>query len=292
MVVLGTTPLVPAPRLVGLADRLESAAREAAQEGLDQPDRDLRRVGGSLAMLSIAVRRMSESGPRAHGQSLRHAFPEHFEQSSGEVDALTGHRAHLDVISFLAVGDMVLDDVATLVLGRDDVPAGDYPWRTYMGRIDVAATTDLTSPIVRSARTLDLLLREARNRLVAHRLAHHVPMFAWASDGTQEVDLVDPAGVVKAYGLLVDVAGRIGIAHPVVEEVTPSDYYPLLRRIIARAGELDGESRGIVRRAFKEAGYGFAAPARIVDAVMALVRDARAHSAASGADAVTTDLTT
>lgn len=277
---LGTIPDVPAPRLVVLADRLEDAARDAAREAQDPFDRGLRRVAESLAMLSIAVRRMSESGPRAHLQSLQHAFPEHYEDLPGEQDPLAGHRARLDVISFLAVGDMVLEDLAVMVLERDRVAPGDYPWRTYMRRIDAPAI-DLPAPMVRAARQLDLMLREARHRLVAHRLTHHASMFAWASDGTQEVDLVNPDGVEPAYRLLVGVTERLGIAQSPPEEVTPSEYYALLRLIFNRAGELDEESRSVIRRAFREAGYSFAAPVRIVDALLALVHEARAHARAT-----------
>lgn len=280
MVLLGTIPEVPAPRLIALADRLENAARDIAREARDPFDRGLRRVAESLAMLSIAVRRMSESGPRAHLESLRQAFPEHYEDSPGEQDPLAGHRARLDVISFLAVGDMVLDDAATMVLERDRVAPGDYPWRTYMRRIDAAAL-DPPAPMVRAARQLDLMLREARHRLVAHRLAHHVSMFAWASDGTQEVDLVNPDGVEPAYRLLIEVTERLGIAHSPPEEVTPTEYYALLRPILSRAGELDEESRSVIRRAFREAGYGFAAAVGIVDTLLALVREARAHGRAT-----------
>lgn len=81
----------------------------------------------------------------------------------------------------------------------------------------------------------------ARYRLVAHRLAHHVSLFAWASDGTQEVDLVNPDGVEPAYRLLVEVTERLAIAHSPSEEVTPTEYYALLRQILNRASDLDQE---------------------------------------------------
>lgn len=275
MVLLGTTPEVPAPGLVALASRVEDAARDAARSAAEPFDRDLRRVSDSLAMWSIALRRMAESGPRAHLVGLQDTFPEHYPDPIA-VEPLAGHAARLDVVAFLAVGDMVLDDLAKLILNRDQQAVGEVPWRTLMRRLDAGGSGGSAS-MVRAARALDLILREGRTRLVAHRLVDHVSLYAWASDGTQEVDLVNPDGVGRAYEHLVDVADRVGIAHDTPAKVEPGDYYTILRRILARAGELDDEHRNLVKRAFREAGYTFGKPARIVDAVLALVRDARAH---------------
>ena len=92
--------------------------------------------------------------------------------------------AHQDVITFLAIGDMVLDNLATEILAERRLPRGRVPWASLMYALDCPPPRGFEpDPIKAPARRLDLLLREARHRLVAHRVRGYL-ILSWEHDGS------------------------------------------------------------------------------------------------------------
>jgi len=251
--------------VLALADRLEATARHLV--GLPGADEDwsLLRLARSLVMWSITVRRMAESGPASRLTAER-SFPDHPEHGRSGEDPLAGHRAHVDAISFVMVGDLVLDDFAALSLEREALPAGDVPWRGLMRRLDDAAEQGEEDPRIRPARELDLILREARNRLVAHRRRSHKLIFGWQPDNTIQIELADPKAQARALTILRDLNSGLPVPMSGLH-----DYAETRDWILAFAGALGGADRKRISDAFRLAGFEAYSPERIVERVLALV---------------------
>lgn len=215
-------------------------------------------------MWSITLRRMAGSGPASLIAAER-AFPDHPEHQRADEDALATHRAHVDVIVFVTVGDMVLDDLAGLVLEREKADASDVPWREFMTRLDQAASRGQNDARLGPARELDLRLREARNRLVAHRDRRQALVFAWQPDNTIQVTLVDPNAVAEALAILAEVNSRLRLPLRGTH-----DYHAMLDWVIAFARELGAHDRKQVKDALRLAGFETYSPERIVEEVLAL----------------------
>lgn len=278
MTILGAPIEVPAPELIALAERLEAKAGELLKETRETEEWRLGHVGQSLAMLTVGVRNVADSGPRSHLASLQAIFPDQYAAGDWpKPERLRDQRALLDVVAVLSVGDMVLDDVAALVLGRERQVLGKYPWNQYMRLVDELARDEPPSREVKPARTLDLTLREARHRLVAHRLETQSAIFTYDRDNTLTPEMVNPAGMEEAYKLLRDANARLAVPLHKPEQYDYGHWAELVDWVVIAASSLDREGRDLVRRAFRAGSYAMVPVASIAESIVALVTAAAEH---------------
>jgi hypothetical protein len=246
--------------LDSVGDQVEAEASRLIDLPGSDRDYDLGRLTRSLGMWSIAIRRMAESGPASLRSSERR-FRDHPEFGSPDLDPLASHRALLDVVSFLTAGDMVLDDFAAMQLARWSLGAGLIPWRTFTRRLDSGDRRGAV--LLPSGRFLDLVLREARARIVAHRLRSHALSNGWAPDGTFDVAMIGMGDSAQAADDLRTILREVDF------DPGPNLGYPfLVDLIIDRATVLDAPQRRRVTEAFALGGYNSTHPALIVGALV------------------------
>jgi hypothetical protein len=116
-----------------------------------------------------------------------------------------------------------------------------------------------------TARILDLLLVNARHRVAAHWRTGHTLNFGWETDGTLQVNLVDPSGLEAAAAILRE------IDRSLVFSSGETDLAPLREWIFAWAPELRFDQRRRVRQALELAGYETYPVRFIVELVLMLV---------------------
>jgi len=173
-------------------------------------------------------------------------------------------------------GDLVLNELARLFLGRDaPTNRNKVPWNTWVARLDDAARHSKANPPdprLAHARSLDLILREARNRVV-HRLENHLESHSW--DDITKAPLLhtdvldDPRASTLAFAYLA--CANLELPLPLracLDIHTVRDY------VLDRAGQLGSTARGWVREAFALAGFDTTSPTEIVLHVLALVQAA------------------
>lgn len=264
---------MPSPAVIELADRVETLARSVARA--DPEDVDARRLMRSLAMWSVTIRRLAESGPAAliAGESGFGA-----PDTPSEADVMAPYRAHADAIAFLSIGDMVLDDFAALQLGRWHRPTGDVPWTTYMGRVDdmfdEEGVNGVHWDLIRASRSLDLVLREARNRLVAHRVHDHHLLTTWDQDAALEITISDievDQSAIHSLALIDQGARSTG------EDLAPpsggysrEDFWRIRDRLLGRAGMLGSGERRQLKSAFRSIGYDSARVSTVVGTMQSM----------------------
>jgi len=130
-------------------------------------------------------------------------FEEHPDHHRAGEDPLVEFEALGDVMSFLTIGDLVLGSIATLFLNRWNVAFDDSnPWPAFASAIDALPDDHSDAGLVAPVRRLDLGLREARHRVVAHRRASHSELLSWDSDDAVTIGLVN----VDLYGAEGDAA--------------------------------------------------------------------------------------
>lgn len=278
---LGVPLEIPTKRMMELAASMEVAARQFLDRARGNEDWRLSHLGDTLAMLTVAVRNVAVSGPRSHQAALERMFPEEYPDRPNEPDPLVQQRAHADVISFLAIGDMALADIAALVLEREGLPANDNPWPRMMDLVDCLAEAEPRGALVNPARELDLTLREARHRLVAHRLHAQAYMFTWERDAFS-ITLVDPAGLRQAYELLKRANERVRLPAPAPSDYTYSEYSHLRDWVLGQARHLDAEGRRLVRQAFRAGAYDLHHPVKVGNALLGLAAAAADYSKPAG----------
>jgi hypothetical protein len=125
--------------------------------------------------------------------------------------------------------------------------------------------------MVKPARQLDLVLREARNRLVAHRIPSHAYIYSWALDHSLQPSLVDPDKLVNAYQLLARANATLRLPHKTVREPNYGAYADLWEWVVQFAGDLAKPARAKVRQAVHLYGYDSWPATQIVAALRALV---------------------
>jgi len=272
---------------MAVAERLEAEARELGKETRETQEWRLGHVRDSLATLTVALRNAAHTGPQSHEDGLHSFFPDEYPgEPARERDPWLDYRAQLDVLAFLTVGDMVMYDVAALVLGRERRELPRDVWPAYMSLVDrELAAHEPQSPEVAPARVLDLTLREARHRLVAHRLVTQSALFTWDRDHIPTPVMVNPAGLPDAYGLLRDANARLLVPMHAPAGYTYGGWADLVDWIIRRAGDLDGQGRDLVRRAFRLGEYELPPVADLAESVLELVTAAVTHPIAPEADA-------
>ncbi|MHB8459843.1 MAG: hypothetical protein ACYDB6_07220 [Candidatus Limnocylindrales bacterium] len=212
---------------------------------------------------------MADSGP-ASLRSVSRGFRDHPEHGQPDPDPLATHRALLDVVSFLTVGDMVLDDLAAMFLARWPPRPGrsKVPWRLFMDVLD--DTGPALDEIRGLGRYLDLVLREARARIVAHRSRRHAMSSGWAPDGSFRVSMVsldDRSGAESELARILQQVGR-GPGYL-------ADYDTLADYVIEAAPFLQSDLRFRAVKAFKKGGYSVYEPLAIVAAVLRLTATVR-----------------
>jgi hypothetical protein len=255
----------PSASLTALASRILVRAEMLIDDpGHKGKDWELQRLVRNFLMWSITVERMATSGPKSQAEVER-GFRGHAQAGHVADDRLATHRAHLDVIAFLTVGDMVLDDLAAVILKRWKLTAGSNPWLTFTRTVDERVKNGTAGPEQAPTRYLDVLLRTARDRVVAHWRQGHTLNFGWQMDGSLHIDLIDPRGQGKA----LDILRRVNASLPLPSRDTSFD--DLRDWAIAMAPEMDASQRDQLAEAFKHAGYGLFPPDRIVGDVLQLV---------------------
>ena len=195
------------------------------------------------------LQRLDESGPRA--------------QDRAPDDPMAEHVAMVDVVGYLTVGDMVLQETAALILQQRGVAFQDPPgpWVALMGYSDGLDERSLLRP---AARYLDLLLINARHRIAAHWRQGHTLNFGWQPDGALQVLMVDFHGQEEARALLERV--NAGLQVP----TRTLDLYELREWIFAFGPTLGAEARADVRKALALSGYETYPVAVILDDVLKL----------------------
>lgn len=267
-------PVTPNPVLVDLAKQVREAALALTADASRRDNFRHWHLSHGLVLWSVTIDRLAESGPASHRETERR-FPDDPEHHLAGQDLLASHRSEVDLLAFLTVGgDLVLNDLARLFLGIDAPKNRDkLPWNTWLARLDDAASHSkrkAPDPRLIHARRLDLILREARNRVV-HRLETHLESRSW-DDATKapllHTDVLDdPDANTLAFAYLACASMELPI--PLHYN---ADMHTLRDNVIARAGQLPSEARGWVREAFVLAGFDTSAPTEIVPDVLALVR--------------------
>lgn len=203
-------------------------------------------------------------------RSVSRGFRDHPEHGLPDPDPLASHRALLDVVSFLTVGDMVLDDLAAMLLARWHRPPGrdGVPWRLFMNVLD---RPDPDRDELRGlGRYLDLVLREARARVVAHRSRRHAMSSGWAPDGSFRVSMVSLDDRTGSEHELTEILQHVGCGPGY-----PADYDTLADYVMEAAPLLEKELRYRAVKAFEHGGYNVYEPAAIVGAVLRLAATVR-----------------
>lgn len=278
-VLLSRPPEVPSPGLVKLAERVEEMARGLKRAAVPTEDWAGDRLGTALAMFSLAIRSVADSGPRSHAASLSTLFPKDTPKPA-EPEPLIWYRAYMDWVTFLTIGDMALLDAAALALERANLPASDDPWRPFMALVDAEAAAGNGGSLVKPARQLDIVLREARNRLVAHRIPAHRGLNQWARiDSSFQPSLVAPENLHEAYRHLVEANRSLRAPSRTVEAPEYGDYAILWERLVLSADQLGQKARAKVRQAVRLYGYDSWPATSIVEAVLKLVEAVLSTSA-------------
>lgn len=270
---IGAPVEVPTASLVKLAERVVNVARELKRHAGATKEWPADHLGTSLAMFSLAVRNVADSGPRSHRDGLRALFAADYPTPPEEPpDPMGWYRAYLDWVAFLSVGDMVLLDAAALALHRADEPPTDNSWGPLMDRLDAQVAAGESPPMARPARQLDVVLRMARNRLVAHRTPGHGGLNQWDHhDSSFQPSLVNPRELPAAYRHLAEANATLPVPVRVVEAPDYGNYADLWERIVTFAGHLDRPARRAVRQATQLYGYDSWPATSTVEAVLALV---------------------
>jgi hypothetical protein len=259
--------------LADLAEKVRGAALALTSDASQQGNSRHWRLFHSLVLWSVALDRLAESGPASHRETERR-FSDDPEHHLAGQDQFASHRSEVDVLAFLTVGgDLVLNDLARLFLGKDAPTNRERPpWNTWVARLDNEATHSkrkAPDPRLTHARRLDLILREARNRVV-HRLETHLESRSW-DDATKapllHTDVLDdPDANTLAFAYLA--CANTELPTPLHDN---ADLHTLRDYVLGRAGQLGGEARGWVREALALAGFDTSAPTEIVPDVVALV---------------------
>lgn len=303
---LGERVPVPSPAVQGVAVRLEDEARRLAALARGSDDLDLGRLWRRLAMWSATVAHLASSGPASHDVALR-GFEEHPDHARAGEDTMIEFEALADAIGFLAVGDMVLSAIAATFLGRWDVTHDDdNPWPAFLTAVDGRARDGGDRGFVGAVRELDLDLREARNRLAAHRRRAHSEILSWDFDDVITIELTNPGlrridrALLEELGMVAPGVAEEGDPHPdaaviqlleaadrQLEEAAAahpgrrlpvrrdraggggdSDMRDLFDRLHIHAKWLGAEGRRLVRAAHRIAGYESVSPIRVVGAAL------------------------
>ena len=231
--------------------------------GYADEDWTLQRVVRTLAMWSVCIERMAESGP-AILRSEERQFRDHPEFGQG--DPLADIKAQVDVIAYVTVGDMLLQELATLLAERAPFEMRDPPgpWACLMSYLDGGGgSTDMRA----AARWLDLVLVNARHRVAAHWRKGHTLNFAWQMDGTVQVVLVDPTGRKEASRILWHVLTETRIPLRPADD----DFQGLREMVFGCASLLDKGQRKRVQRALELSGFETYPIRSVVDDVLKLV---------------------
>ena len=235
------------------------------------------RLARSLAMAALAFGRAWTSGQAAlQDVGTRGITLAVSERMPASIDL-----AVLDVITFLTIADMVMDDAAILILGSIVAAHGDQeqshdqasatrepssrkprrnreraPWLQLVDLVDGETTLPGWQPpesLVRLVRELDLGLREARNRLVAHREADHAVGLTWHADGPTlhafGPDLAASLRMMRGAARQAEETESLG------NEISWEAYWRLRDELGRRAGELAPDVRTAVKDAMRVAGF-------------------------------------
>ncbi len=231
--------------------------------GYADEDWTLQRVVRTLAMWSVCIERMAESGP-AFLRSEERQFRDHPEFGQG--DPLADIKAQVDVIAYVTVGDMLLQELATLLAERApfEMRGPPGPWVCLMSYLDGGGgSTDMRA----AARWLDLVLVNARHRIAAHWRKGHTLNFTWQMDGTVQVVLVDPTGRKEASRILWQVLKEI----PIPLRPADDDFQGLREMVFGCASLLDKGQRKRVQRALELSGFETYPIRSVVDDVLKLL---------------------
>jgi hypothetical protein len=184
-------PVVPAPAIEEMKASVVQAAANLFSRGRDVEDHKIMAVAEDLYAWAVTLERMATSSPTYHG-ALGRTFKDHPRYGESLDDRLIPHRAQADLLGFLAIGDLVLNRLGRLWMRQLGAPVAseEEGFQALLRACDNDVNPAVSDPV----RRLQVSLRSARNRLLAHLRPDHAQIRGWAPDDTPHVTLVGLAG--------------------------------------------------------------------------------------------------
>jgi hypothetical protein len=217
-----------------IAAALTRVTRETTGAATELPTHDL---GHAVARLAVVLARLADEPPDIEG-------------ADDAARVVLGERLSVDAMSVFLFGDQVLDAFAPVELARRGAPGRG--WLDLVRVLDTA--TD--DPMTPGVRYLNVALSFVRDLLVEHATVDHYPTMSYGSAGSVTFGRIGPpdqAGepYVSAARLLHEALGLVPDPH-----ADPMGAYrQLADRAIEVSPWLDADRAGLVRSAFRQAGF-------------------------------------
>lgn len=242
-------PAVPSPPIEAMKHDVAEVAAELFARGRSVEDHQLMALAEDLNAWAVTLERMAVSSPSYHG-ALGRAFPDHPRHGEELDDRLVPARAQADLLAFIAIGDLALNRLGRLWMRALGSPL-EKEEEGFAAFLE-ACDGPIEAPIAHAARRLQVSLRSARNRLLAHVRPDHAEIRAWARDETPEVTLVGlapPGDLADAVATL-----RAQMKHDVATWLVdhPRDY---MAAVAANAPVMTSRELWALDRAMRIVGY-------------------------------------
>jgi hypothetical protein len=235
--------------LTDLWHAVEDEARRIITIGNRRNRRPLSRLGASLETWSVCIERLAVSGPSHHLDTLQ-GFDDHPMHGQPR-DHRWRYRESADVLAFVGIGDLVLDDLARAILASRNRTAAHHTnawWRLVVAADDPATPP----PDHRRIRMLQVSLRDARHRMLAHRRVNHAEIVAWETDDSPTVTLV---GLDLGRRSRVAIAALNATLTPPFSDELVREPQRFLEGAIGRAAVLSSDQLALLTAAMAETGY-------------------------------------
>ena len=259
-------PAIPSLAIEQMKDDVAEVAAELFSKGRDVEDHQLMALAEDLNAWAVTLERMAVSSPSYHG-ALGRSFADHPRHDENLDDRLVPARAQADLLAFIAIGDLTLNRLGRLwmralgtPLDREEEGFAAF-LRACDGNIDLAAS--------HPARRLQVSLRSARNRLLAHVRPDHAEIRAWARDETPDVTLVGLAPPADLEAAAVALKAELGKGAATWSLDHPRDY---IAAVAANAPFLTSRELWALDRAMRTVGYVSLSVADTVRDVLSLAK--------------------
>jgi hypothetical protein len=259
-----------------MKDEVADVATELFSKGRELEDHQLMALAQNLNAWAVTLERMAVSSPAYHG-ALGRSFEDHPRHGENLDDRLVPARAQADLLAFIAIGDLALNRLGRLWMRALGSPldSEEEGFAAFLHACD----GEIDPSISRPARRLQVSLRSARNRLLAHVRPDHAEIRAWAGDETPEVTLVGlgpPTDITQAAAAL-----RAELRHDLASWLIddPRDY---VAAVAASAPNLTSRELWALDRAMRTVGYVALSVSETVNDVVNLARPL--HPVAGGFD--------
>lgn len=242
-------PEVPAPGIEQLKTSVVEAAANLFSRGQDVEDHKIMAVAEDLSAWAVTLERMATSSPTYHG-ALGRTFEDHPRYGESLDDRLIPHRAQADLLGFLAIGDLILNRLGRLWMRQLGAPlASDEEGFQALLR---ACDDDVDSALSHPVRRLQVSLRSARNRLLAHIRPDHAQIRAWAPDETPQVTLVGLAGPAEQQDAVARLNSELSAPPPEPLLRQPREY---VEAVALRSAGLTSSELWALDRAMRTVGF-------------------------------------